>query len=79
MYNLPLNKEKQLKEWTTILKIARNNNFPDNLLFRLRQQTIQKINLTTPPKGPQNNTKWTTFTYTSPQIRKITNYSNTQM
>jgi hypothetical protein len=73
MYNLPLNKENQQKEWTTILQTARNNNFPDNLLIRLRQQTLQKINRTTPPKGPQNNTKWTTFTYTSPLTRKITN------
>jgi len=37
MYNLPLKKENQLKEWTTILEIARSNNFPDNILIRLRQ------------------------------------------
>jgi hypothetical protein len=61
-YNLPLNQENQQKEWTTILDIARNNNFPDNLLIKLRQQTLQKINRTTPPKDPQHNTKWTTFT-----------------
>jgi len=73
MYSLPLNKENQLKEWTTILEIARSNNFPDKILIRLRQQILQKINRTTPPKEPKNNTKWTTFTYVSPQIRKITN------
>jgi hypothetical protein len=70
MYSLSLNKENQLKEWTTILEIARSNNFPDNILIRLRQQILQKINHTTPPKS---NTKWTTFTYVSPQIKKITN------
>jgi len=73
MFSLPLNKGNQLKEWTTILDIARSNNFPDNILIRLRQQIQQKIDRTTPPTGSKNNTKWTTFTYVSPQIRKITN------
>jgi len=73
MYSLPLNKENQLKEWATILEIARSNNFQDNILIRLRQQILQKINHTTPPKGSKSNTKWTAFTYVSPQIRKITN------
>jgi len=36
MFTLPLNKEHQHKEWTTILEIARSNNFPENLLIRLR-------------------------------------------
>jgi len=67
-------KENQLKEWTTTLDIARSNNFPDNILIRLRQQIQQKIDRTTPPTGSKNNTKWTTFTYVSPQIRKITNF-----
>jgi len=42
IFNIPLNKENQLKEWTTILDIARSNNFPDNILIRLRQQIQQK-------------------------------------
>jgi uncharacterized protein (UPF0147 family) len=73
MFKLPLNKENQLKEWTTILNIANSNNFPKNILIRLRQQIQQKINHTPPPTGPKSNTKWTTFTYVSPQIRKVTN------
>jgi len=73
MFTLPLNKEHQHKEWTTILEIARSNNVPENLLIRLRQQTQQRIAHTTPPTGSKSNTKWTTFTYVSPQIRKITN------
>jgi hypothetical protein len=56
MYSLPLNKENQLKEWTTILEIARSNNFPDNILIRLRQQMLQKINRTTPHRGYKSNT-----------------------
>jgi len=73
MFKLSLNKENQLKEWTTILDTARSNNFPDNILIRLRQQIQQKIERTSPTTGPKSNTKWTTFTYVSPQIRKITN------
>jgi len=68
-----LEKENQLNEWTTILDIARSNNFPDNILISLRQQIQQKIDRTSPLTGPKSNTKWTTFTYVSPQIRKITN------
>jgi hypothetical protein len=63
MFRLPLNKEHQRKEWTTILEIARSNNFPDNILFRLRQQIEHKIARTTIPTEPKTNTKWTTFTY----------------
>ena len=73
IFSLPLNKENQLKEWTTIPDIARSNKFPDNILIRLRQQIQQEINHTTPPTGFKSNTQWTTFTYVSQQIRKITN------
>jgi hypothetical protein len=73
MFILSLNKEHQLKEWTTILEIARINNFPDNILFRLRQQIEHKSARTTIPKEPKINTKLTTFTNVSPQIRKVTN------
>jgi hypothetical protein len=73
MFTLPLNKEHQHKEWTTILETARSNNFPENLIIRLRQQIQQRITRTTTPTGSKSNTKWTTFTRISPQIRKITN------
>jgi len=36
-------KENQLNEWTTILDIARNNNFPDNIIINLKQ--IQQKNI----------------------------------
>jgi hypothetical protein len=42
MFKLSLSQVHQLKEWTTVLEIARSNNFPDNILFRLRQQTEHK-------------------------------------
>jgi hypothetical protein len=32
MYSLPLTPEKKQKEWELIQLIARNNNFPQNLL-----------------------------------------------
>jgi len=73
MFTLPLNKKHQHKEWTTILETAQSNNFPENLLIRLIQQMQQRITCTTSPTGSKNNTKWATFTYLSPQIRKITN------
>ena len=49
MFSLPLNKENPLKEWTTILDIARSNNFPDNILINklcAASYKIQCLNLT---------------------------------
>lgn len=46
---------------------------PKNLIIRLKQQIQQKITQATPLIESRINTKWTTFTYTSPHIRKITN------
>jgi len=73
LYSLSFNGENQIKECTTTLDIARSNIFSDNILINLRQRIQQKIDRTTPPTGSKSNTKWTTFTYVSPQIRKITN------
>ena len=43
-----------------------------NLLQKLKQRTQRKLSyLTLPSKS--SDTKWATFTYTTPQIRKITN------
>jgi hypothetical protein len=39
MNKLPLDAEKKQKEWTTIQTIARNNNFPQSLLHKLKSQT----------------------------------------
>jgi hypothetical protein len=36
MIKFPLNKENKRKEWDTIRKIARNNNFPQNIIKKLK-------------------------------------------
>jgi hypothetical protein len=46
MQSLPLNKEKKQKEWDIIQTIANNNNFPKNLLHKLRRQMQQKTDRT---------------------------------
>ena len=50
--------------------MGRNNNFPDKIITNLKTQMQQKIH----QKQEKNeNKKWTTFTYHSPQIRKLAN------
>jgi hypothetical protein len=75
MLSFPLNAEQQRSEWKQILHIAHSNNIPANLLTRLalkiqRNISQEKPPISTPPTKP---TKWATFTFSSPQIRKITN------
>jgi len=38
MYPLPLESEKQQKEWELIQQIARNNNFPQTILQKLKKK-----------------------------------------
>jgi len=78
MLRLPLNRSCQLREWKTILHIATSNNFPTTLLQKLKQQIQYKITTPPPTKNTENNTKWATFTFSSPHIRKITNFLYTQ-
>ena len=78
MHSLPLNQDKKQKEWETIQLIARNNNFPKHLLQKLNRQTQQKANHTQP--NEKKHKIWSTFTYHSPKIRKITNlFKNTNI
>jgi hypothetical protein len=70
MYSLPLTPEKKQREWELIQVIARN--FPQNLLQKLNQQ-IQRKTGHVQTEGRDDKKTWTTFTYYSPQIRKITN------
>jgi hypothetical protein len=74
MLALPLTKERRTHEWKTIQNIAHNNNVPNKLITNLKQQ-IQRN--TTHQKSDRkeniNNTKWATFTYYNPKLRKITN------
>jgi hypothetical protein len=73
MLNLPLNHTRQHREWQTILHIATSNNLPTTLLHNVKQQTQHKITRAPPVTITENNTKWATFTFSSPHIRKITN------
>ena len=61
----------------TIQLIARNNNSPQNLLHKLnrqiQQQQQQQQQKAEQTKERNKNKTWTTFTYYSPKIRKITN------
>jgi len=79
LYTLPLCKEQQDREWQFITHMAHSNNIPQTFLSRLRrriQQHNARSKAPAPPPPPTTtttrNTKWTTFTYTSPQIKKIT-------
>ena len=75
MCTLPLNKEQQHSEWQQILHIAHNNNFLTYLLTWLKLRIQQSMAQPTPPilTPPKIQRKWATFTYTSPQIKKVTN------
>ena len=72
MYSLPLIPKKKQKECESIQLIARNNIFPQNLLQKLNRQ-IQHKTGHVQIEGRGDKKTWTTFTYYSPQIRKITN------
>jgi hypothetical protein len=68
MIRLPLSHTRQLREWETILHIATSNNFPAALLHKLKRQIQHKITKPPPTKSAKNNTKWATFTFSSPHI-----------
>jgi hypothetical protein len=71
MFTLPIGDKRRQEEWMSIKQMA-HNNVPMTLLLRLKQKIQQKLtHPTTPTK--KNNTKWALFTYSSPQVRKITN------
>jgi len=78
MHSLPLNPEKKHKEWEIIQTIANNNNFPKNLHHKINRQMQHKTDRTKTEKKEKKF--WTTFTYHSPKIRKITNlFKNTNI
>jgi len=54
--------------------LQKNNKFPNTLPHKLKHQVEHRIMHVTPGTNAGNNTKWATFTFTSPQIRKITNF-----
>jgi hypothetical protein len=75
MLSLPINSAQWQKEWNNIKQITHNNNIPNHLLTKLRCNIQQKLNQPRPPTTPNLHTKWATFTYSSPHVRKITNLS----
>jgi len=75
-HTLPLDREQQHGEWQQILHMAHNNNnFSTNLFTQLKLRIQWSISQLEPPSSASlgNHRKWATFTYTSPQIRKVTN------
>ena len=78
MLNLPLKTVQQEREWLIILHIAQQNGFPPTVIHKLRYRIEHKTKSTTPRDS--NNKNWATFTYISPQIRKVTNiFRNTNI
>ena len=74
----PLKTTQREREWLTIHHIVHQNGFPYTIIHKLRHQIKHKLTHTTPPDN--KNRKWTTFTYISPQIRKVTNkFRNTKV
>jgi hypothetical protein len=77
MLSLPLNQEQQNNEWLHIPHVTCNTGVPHNLLLQLKRKIqhdlLHKTSLDPPNPQPPAKKKWATFTYTSPQIRKITN------
>jgi hypothetical protein len=71
MHSLPSTPKQKQTEWPLIQLIAQNNNFPQKLIQNLCLQIQCKKTNQDETNG--NNKTWTTFTYYSPTIRKITN------
>jgi hypothetical protein len=56
MHSLPLDPDKKQKEWKTIQTIAKNNNFPQQLLQKLNRQIQHKVGHKKPEK--KDNKIW---------------------
>jgi hypothetical protein len=80
MVSLPLSEAQRRKEWRNITQTAHNNNIPIHLLTKLRCNIQRKHDQPHLPTAPTQNTKWATFTHSSPHVRKITNlFKNTNV
>jgi hypothetical protein len=83
MLTLPIDREQQYVERQHILHIAHSNNIPPiptNLVKT--QNTVEHIPAKIPHPHLSYHTKWATFMYSSPQIRKVTNifkHTNTRI
>jgi hypothetical protein len=54
MHCLPLDSKKTQNEWETIQTIAKNNNFPQSLLFKLNRQIQHKTGHTQTRRNDKN-------------------------
>ena len=75
MFTLPLDSKQRHGEWQQILHIAHKNNFPTNMITQLKRRIKRSLSQPEPPTPTSlnNHTKWAMFTYSSPQIREVTN------
>ena len=71
-HSLQLTPEEIQKEQELIQIMTRKNKFPQKLVQKLNRQIQHKINHFH-TEGTEKEKSWTTFTYNSPKIRKITN------
>jgi len=72
MITLPISQASRNKEWATIITMAKNSGFPENIIRNLRTKLAlkkQKHKSTT----KELNQKWLPFTYFGLAIRRITN------
>ena len=73
-FTMPITERAGEQEWDTIITMAQNNGFPVHLIHSLRNKLTAKKDRTTLTQTKENNNrKWTTFTYHSPSIYKVTN------
>jgi len=72
-HSLPLTPERKQKEWTVLQYIAQSANFPHAIIHKLNSHLQQKRNYERNNNTARDIKTWTTFTYYSPLIRKITN------
>ena len=75
---IQLSQDKKTERMGNYTIHSKKNNFPKHLIQKLNWKIQQKTKHIQ-PNGKQHKT-WTTFTYHSPKIRKITNlFKNTQI
>jgi len=81
MYTLPITENARKEEWNTIVTMAINNGYPKNIIYNLRKKLTNRKNYNeTQEQRKEQSKKWTTFTYFSPMIRRITNlYKDTNI
>jgi len=74
MISIPITCQAINREWHKILKLSRNNGFPEQIIHELKKKLITnetKVTQTDPFQKQSN--KWTSFTFHGPPVHKITN------